>query len=194
MSSYRKIEKKSVLSGTILYEKERSKIWYVGGSFNFKTGSPSHSYIGKDINNRDISLKLTSVTYLSGCEMLIPIDAINEVGLLSDDYFLYWEDTDYSIRLMNGGYHLYYAPESIIYHKVSSSTSKESKTMQYYSVRNRRIIIKKYIKGINKVIAYIFTFLQTINRILKGKLTVKCVTYGIIDYYKGERGKTKRKL
>ncbi|RJP76401.1 MAG: glycosyltransferase family 2 protein, partial [Candidatus Zixiibacteriota bacterium] len=54
--------------------------------------------------------------------LLIRRDALETVGLLDEDYYLYSEDADYCLRASRAGFTLLYAPEARVYHKVSAST------------------------------------------------------------------------
>lgn len=72
-------------------------------------------------------------------------EALNEVGLFDEDFFLINEDVDLSFRLQSRGYKCLYVPEAIVYHKASSSIGHDSKTSVYYGHRNLEWV---YIKNI----------------------------------------------
>ena len=180
----------SIFTGLILYEKNRNQIWYAGGSYNKNTALTKHFYMNQTINENELGKM--EVSFISGCEMLCPISVIEDVGYMDDDYFLYAEDVDYCCRLSLNGYRLFFEPMSVIFHKVSASTSKISSASQYYSVRNRRLLIKKNMAFPHSLIALIFTDIQTIHRLAQGKLTWKCVKSGLLDYYLGKTGKCER--
>ena len=59
---------------------------------------------------------------LNGTSMLIPRAAIEDVGLLDEGFFLYWEDTEFCLRLRKNGWRIAAAPGSRVLHKVSAST------------------------------------------------------------------------
>lgn len=58
--------------------------------------------------------------YVAGASMLVSRAFLREVGLLCEDYFLYFEEPDWAARA-RGRFKLAYAPESIVYHKVGAS-------------------------------------------------------------------------
>jgi GT2 family glycosyltransferase len=60
---------------------------------------------------------------LNGTSILITREALEDVGLLDESFFLYWEDTEFCLRLRKKGWRIGAAPESRILHKVSASTS-----------------------------------------------------------------------
>lgn len=181
---------KTALTGTILYYWKKDKVWYGGGTVNKFTGKTVHLH--KEQTVEAVGSIPESVSFISGCEMLIPKRIVDSVGLMDEDYFLYGEDVDYSLRIGNHGFGLKYAPASIIFHKVSASTSKISKATQYYSARNRRLLIYRNLKWYQKITALVYTHLQTVHRIVQKRLTVRCVQAGIKDYYQKNFGKTDR--
>ena len=66
------------------------------------------------------------VEILSGAFMLMRKEALDKVGLLDEDFFMYGEDIDLSYRLVLGGYKNYYFPETRIIHYKGESTKKSS--------------------------------------------------------------------
>ena len=60
--------------------------------------------------------------FATGCAVMISREVIERVGLLDDDFFLYFEDLDYSLRVKEAGLKVMYCPKSIIWHKISRST------------------------------------------------------------------------
>jgi GT2 family glycosyltransferase len=58
---------------------------------------------------------------LSGVSVLLRADALREIGLFDENFFMYWEDADLSFRLRSAGWALRVAPEARIWHRESSS-------------------------------------------------------------------------
>lgn len=185
----------SVTTGTIYYSANRKMIWYGGGGFNKKTGKVSH--FGFKRLNFKLPEKTVEVTFISGCCMCIPISVIKRVGLLDEIYFLYEEDMDYCYRLQNEGVKLFYIPDAILYHKVSSSTTKMnhmSGTTQYYMVRNKFFFIKKYYTGFRKIKPYCYSFAMYCYYCIRYGMNIKYVAMGIHDFLNKKMMKTDRKL
>lgn len=61
--------------------------------------------------------------YVAGASMLVSREFVEEIGLMCEDYFLYFEEPDWAFRGRHR-FRLAYAPESIVYHKVGMSTKK----------------------------------------------------------------------
>ena len=177
-----------ITTSKILYESERNKIWYNGGNINFQTAKIKHF----DFNgiNSEAKDRRGFVSFISGCCMCISRETIDRIGLLDESYFLYEEDTDYCMRALNNDIKLFYESKSVIYHKVSSSTGKVNGLIQYYMVRNKLFFIKKYYKGINKIVAYIYSMFLFIKRIIMRELFSKNVFRAIKDFINNRKGKS----
>lgn len=74
---------------------------------------------------------------LHGAAMLVRKTAIDRVGLMPEDYFLYYEEIDWSTRFIRAGYTLYFDPMCTVFHKESRSTGQDSPLRAYYLTRNR---------------------------------------------------------
>ncbi len=70
--------------------------------------------------------KTHCIDVLSGAFMFLRKTALEKVGLLDEDYFMYGEDIDLSYRITQGGYKNYYYPETRIIHYKGESTKRSS--------------------------------------------------------------------
>ena len=94
--------------------------------------------------------------YAHGAAMLIKREAIDKVGLMPEDYFLYYEEIDWSMMFTRAGYEIWYDPACTVYHKESQSTGLDSPLRTYYITRNRLFIVKRNWQGIYKYLAYCY--------------------------------------
>lgn len=65
------------------------------------------------------------IEIISGAFMMMRRSALDKVGLLDEDFFMYGEDIDLSYRLLKGGYENWYIPAKILHYK-GESTQKSS--------------------------------------------------------------------
>ena len=79
------------------------------------------------------------IEVLSGAFMLLRKTALDQVGLLDEDYFMYGEDIDLSYRLTRGGWKNYYFPGTRIIHYKGESTKRTS--VNYVFVFYRAMVI-----------------------------------------------------
>lgn len=89
------------------------------------------------------------LNYVIGASMMISRTFLGTIGLMQDDYFLYFEELDWAIRA-KGQFGLTYCPDSIVYHKEggslgSSSTARNrSSIAEYYWTRNRLHFTRRF--------------------------------------------------
>lgn len=140
-----------ICGSTILLYHERRRIQALGGGHYCRwIGLPWHygscSLWGGDVNQKKAESRMN---YVEGASMLVSWQFLSEVGLLCEDYFLYFEEADWAIRA-NGRFRLGYASQSIVYHKVggsigtSSNPAKKSYTCDYFNIRNRLLFTRRY--------------------------------------------------
>lgn len=126
--------------------------------------------------------------YAHGAAMLIKREAINKVGLMSEDYFLYYEEIDWSMMFTRAGYEIWFDPACTVYHKESQSTGQDSPLRTYYITRNRLLLVKRNWHSIYKYLAYCYLMClvaprDIIKHILKGRLDLsKAVYRGVWDF------------
>ena len=65
------------------------------------------------------------IEVISGAYCMLRRKALDQVGLLDEDFFMYGEDIDLSYRLLKGGWQNWYLPQDIIHYK-GGSTQKTS--------------------------------------------------------------------
>jgi len=103
------------------------------------------------------------VEYVSGSAFLIKTDVIDEIGLMDKNYFLYFEESDWTLRANQAGYKSLYVPSAKIWHKVSRSGGGISKPAGlYYITRNRWIFMKKWARQADYWIFIIYQAVGTI--------------------------------
>ena len=65
------------------------------------------------------------IEVISGAYCMLRRQALDEIGLLDEDFFMYGEDIDLSYRLLKGGWQNWYLPFDIVHYK-GESTQKSS--------------------------------------------------------------------
>ena len=173
----------------ILYASEPDKIWYAGGTFNPWFCRADHdAYNLADTNVEEVK----PVEFASGCCMLLSKKAIEKTGLMDEDYFLYVEDTEYSLRLRKAGFKLMYTSKSVIYHKVSATTSAGSDLSQYYTIRNTLYLGKVYSSFLQKLSTMAYNVAFYTHKVLTGQYKLKNIVAAQVDYHLGVMGRSER--
>ena len=162
----------------ICYYDDSNKIWSSDCKIGWWTGSlPTND--SKIVKETD---------WVSGCGILIKANLINEISLLDPELFFGWEDIDYCIRAKNANYKVIYNPNSIIWHKVSTSRKKlyENAFSPYYNrVKNRFLflkILKRYSSKYQQITQFIF-FLIVYAPVISLILPIYDLAIGIIHSY-----------
>lgn len=126
--------------------------------------------------------------YAHGAAMMLKREVIDNVGLMPECYFLYYEELDWSMMITRAGYEIWYEPASTIYHKESQSTGQNSPLRTYYITRNRLLLVKRNVKGIKKYLAYAYLLVIVAIRdilyyLLKGQMNLlKATAKGLRDF------------
>jgi GT2 family glycosyltransferase len=158
-------EKIGAVGSKIYYYSEPTRIWFAGGKINWLRNKGEH--IGLDEVDRGQYDDIKEAGYLTGCSLLVKREVVEKIGVLEEDYFLYYEDVDYSLRIQNAGYKTVYVPKSKIYHKVSRSTKPGSSSYVYYHVRNGLVNARRNGNLAVKVAIYFYALYLFVKQIVK---------------------------
>jgi len=79
-----------------------------------------------------------------GACMMVRREAIEKVGLLDEDYFLFFEETDWCYRMKKAGWKVYHVPQAQVYHFQGKSVEKERGRAKVEYYRSRYIFFKKH--------------------------------------------------
>lgn len=73
----------------------------------------------------------------SGCAFLVRRAALEESGFFDEDFFIYGDDADLSLRIRLAGWQAVYVPSAVVYHKYSATTGAYSPLKAFLVERNR---------------------------------------------------------
>lgn len=124
-----------------------SKILFMDGSIQSMGHRECPNFYWEDIGfgDKDISQysMATEVSSICGCSVLYRMDCLKDVGLLDEDFNMFMEDVDMSIRCKIKGWKLITCPESTVYHKFHSTIGSENNA-KYWQEINRLLLIAKH--------------------------------------------------
>lgn len=81
--------------------------------------------------------------FAHGAAMLVKRAVVERAGLMPELYFLYYEELDWSRRIQQAGYRIYYQPSALVYHKESMTVGKANPLKVYYQTRNRILFMRR---------------------------------------------------
>ena len=93
------------------------------------------------------------IEVVSGACFLVRRKALNEVGLMDEDYFMYGEDIDLSYRLLKGGWENWFVPADIIHYK-GESTQKTSFNYVHVFYNAMLIFMRKHYSHLSWLIIW----------------------------------------
>jgi len=114
------------ICGSLLPYFDRPEIIWAqgGGSFNrwlARSGCLGNGLpLGQGLTRDAVESRMQ---YVAGASLLVTREFVAEVGLMCEDYFLYFEEPDWAFRGRHR-FSLVYASQSVVYHKVGMSTVK----------------------------------------------------------------------
>ena len=79
-----------------------------------------------------------------GACMMVRREAMKQVGLLDEDYFLFLEETDWCYRMRKAGWRVYHVPQAEVYHFQGKGAEKEKKRAKVEYYRSRSLFFKKH--------------------------------------------------
>lgn len=173
INCYRKESKPGFLGSKIMDYDNRELIQNVGGTFNKWTGYSVLIGMGeKDVGQ--YNNKKTKIDYVIGASMFCKADFLKTVGLMPEDYFLYYEDIDWCIAAQKAGYTNLLCTESVVYHKQGVSTGVKLLSTDA-SIKKKKHLYLSYLKFYRRhfpkhlAIAYFILFKQWAGRIYHGQ-------------------------
>jgi GT2 family glycosyltransferase len=139
----RSVGSNAVVGGTLFeYGKPEQLQAVAGGRFRMWQAL-SQPYL-KPPKGDPVNFKLD---YVSGGFMLAPRDMLERAGPIREDYFLYGEDVDFSLRLRRLGAKLAATLDARGWHKGGASVGHRSPLHDYYTVRNGLAVVRRNSPG-----------------------------------------------
>ena len=175
-----------ILGPKIYFYDEPNTIWSAGCKISWKLSRGIQ--IGCSEPDHGQYDEVKEVEYVSGSAFLIKSEVIRKIGLMDEKYFLYFEESDWTLRANQAGYKSLYVPTAQVWHKVSRSGGGISKPVGlYYITRNRWIFMKKWAKKSDYILfviyqaigAFIFPIILSIY--YRNKKLFSTYYYGLID-------------
>ena len=186
----------SLVTPKMMFYDNKNLIWYAGSWFIKSKGFlPLHRGMGKiDKGQYD---KIKKIEYAPTCCLLAKKEIFEDIGFMDENYFVYFDDTDFSYRVLKNGKHkMYYVPNIKFYHKVGSLT--KSFTTEETKIYRGDFFLKQttknhiyFLKKIGGLYAYLFIFWllfkNNISFVINPKIRKNFSTFWLINkaYFQG---------
>ena len=147
-----------VISPKILYWENKDILQYAGYS-NMNYVTARNKCIGlNEIDHGQYNNLTGNTAYAHGAAMMIRKEVVYKAGLMSENFFLYYEELDWFERIRKAGFEIWVCMQASIYHKESMSIGKKSTLKEYFMNRNRILFIRRN-AGLGTIILFYFYFL-----------------------------------
>ena len=134
----------SVFGSVIHLDEPARRIWYAGGLIQTRDGLET-VHVGMGTNGSDLPGEPYETDYITGASLFARTSLLQDVGMLPEDYFLYFEETDWCLRARAQGHKLLVLPQTrLIHQKRSSEDGLPTLTYLYYFTRNRLLFCLRH--------------------------------------------------
>lgn len=137
--------------GPVLSRRSDGSVWSSGGALGRRTSRPWHR---QDIPGSGSEPRV--VEWLDGAVVLYRADALRRVGPMDEDYFLYYEELDYQMRMRGAGWQLAIVPDA-------TAAQEPGMVPPYLEARNRI----RWLRRTRRWIPLIFALAEQVATVLK---------------------------
>ncbi|WP_316844665.1 glycosyltransferase family 2 protein [Pedobacter psychrodurus] len=120
--------------------------------------------------------------FAHGAAMMVSRKVFQRAGLMAENFFLYYEEMDWSLRIRKAGFKIRVNTSALIYHKESVSVGADSPLKIYYMNRNRILLVRKHSVFYKQILFFLYFGLMVFPRnllqfLIRGKfkhITAMC--------------------
>lgn len=143
----------SLYGSVILWGHRPDTVWFGGGSINQQESSIEVFHMYGGLTEDILPIDIYEVDYITGASVFFRSDLLEEIGLIPERYFLYFEETDWCLSARRAGHKLAVVPSSRIYHsKRSQSGSLPTNYYFYYYIRSSVLFMAKFFLNDQKLL------------------------------------------
>ncbi len=149
-------------------------LFYCGGNVNWNSAT---------IRPARKTSRIEDLDYISGACLFTHASSFKKFGLLPEEYFLYWEETDWCFNAKKNGAVLKVCENAVCYDKISTVIGRGFLSDYYYS-RNGLLFVSKSGKG-NVALAIAGNGIRILKRLVSGQWSRANGIYrGTVDFLK----------
>lgn len=161
-------QKKIGFLGPAIIDYKTNKIQSTGGKIDILRGRVDLINSGEDQKRILKDDKIIPCDYVGGACIICRAELLKEIGTIPENYFLFFEETEWCYKALMKGYKNYCVPEVTIVHKGSQSTGHYRGLQEYLMARNRVVFVKRNIGNPFKFILFLMYLLfGNIKRVFK---------------------------
>lgn len=130
-----------VLGPLVLHFDEPDVIQSAGGWFD---AAWQAGHLGQNEDDRGQFAEPREVDWISGCGILVRREVVEQVGMLDERFFYYWEETEWCLRARRGGWRIALVPDARMWHKGVTRDYRPGPNISYYNTRNRLLMMRTH--------------------------------------------------
>ena len=185
-----------VMCPMVLRSAQPGTVENAGGAYNAWIGLSI--YHGKGMSATELKDRIYEVGYVPGTMMMVRKDVFSDAGLMPEQYFLYVEDIDFSVRARMRGHVLSCNTYAVVHHSLSTTSARYPGLKQYYMTRNTLIFARSQTARAKLIVNVLSLPLMVSLRIFSnfremGWLELRGFVFGMIDGMKGRVGPSQRR-
>jgi GT2 family glycosyltransferase len=136
----------SIIGAAISFFDRPDVLWFGGASWSTEKLGFRTTCRGRALS--DLPEEPFESDYITGCALFAPVSTFKATGLLDDNFFLTYEETDWCYRARTIGFRCFVTREARLWHKVSASFGGAgSPLVRYFMVRNRLLWGRRHLHG-----------------------------------------------
>lgn len=151
-----------ICGSKLIYSWDRSRVQGYGGRYR------KWLSISETIKDEQ---EIDKMDYVIGASVFVKKDFLEDIGLMCEDYFLYFEELDWRLR-SKGRYRISCESKSVVYHKegatiganIQQNPKDKSEIADYFDMRNRLLFTSKFYPYCLPTV-YFISFVKIINRL-----------------------------
>jgi GT2 family glycosyltransferase len=130
-----------IVGPMVYHHDEPDVIQSAGGSFGPYLES---IHIAQNEPDRGQFKQPTQVDWVSGCAIMVKREVIEDIGILDERFFYYWEETEWCLRAGRNGWKVLHVPNARLWHKGVKRDYSPGPSVTYYNTRNHFLMLAKH--------------------------------------------------
>ncbi len=181
----------SIIAPVIFYASQPQQIWSAGAGRNPLTLEVIDSW--RDQPGSSLGSTPYPVDFITACGMLVERSCFEAVGLFDERFFMYYEDSDFSLRVRQSGRQILVDPLAHMWHKVATSSGgSNAPSERYWMARSSLIFFRKHAHPSQWLIIGLFrmgsAIKTTLSLLSQGKTdALRAYWRGLRDGWKSEQ-------
>lgn len=128
--------------GPMVYHFDQPEVIQSAGGMLTRTWDAVH--IGASERDDGRFAQPRDVDWISGCCIMIRRQVFEQIGLIDERFFYYWEETELCVRARRAGWRIVHVPQAKIWHKGVQPDYRPKPAVTYYAARNRLLALSKH--------------------------------------------------